>query len=262
MGAILNPLHTVKAGPVSAHWGNLYSAQNSLEGFFANDWFWPAIKNSYDPGQRLLTAIKAVTAKNVTTDQINFIEAFQITHNLSEFDTVLKAELSNSDAYFVSGKGGYDTSTLIGNAEAIFSTGLAVLVPNAIPDIRESGKCLAYELGTAAGFHALRATEAVVRRYWEIVTQNKPHPKQRNLGNYLTKMEEFNVGDSKVISALRQIKDLHRNPLAHPEEYLTLDQAINLLGISRSAIGYMLPTIEEAAAATIALPAEEPAQDV
>jgi hypothetical protein len=120
---------------------------------------------------------------------------------------------------------------------------LPVKVSNAVPDIREAGKCLAYELGTAAGFHALRAMEAVLRRYWEVVTEDKPHPGQRNIGVYIQKIEKSGVGDAKVIAVLKQIKDLHRNPLMHPEETLSLQDAIGIFGIVQSAMGAMLKEI-------------------
>jgi hypothetical protein len=49
----------------------------------------------------------------------------------------------------------------------------------------------------------------------------------------LKKIQEHNAGDPKVVAALIQIKDLHRNPLIHPEDTLTVEQALNLLGIVR-----------------------------
>jgi hypothetical protein len=68
-------------------------------------------------------------------------------------ETIINAELGVADSYYVTRKAGYDTSVLISNAEVMFSKDLPQKVMLAIPDIRESGKCLAFELGTAAGFH-------------------------------------------------------------------------------------------------------------
>ena len=67
--------------------------------------------------------------------------------------------------------------------------------------------------------------------------------KYRNLGNYIKKLDELEAGDEKVRATLRQIKDLHRNTLVHPEDVLTMDEAINLLGIIRSAVAAMLKAI-------------------
>lgn len=191
-----------------------FNAQQELEGLLNTPWFWPAIRTSYGPGLKLVEALKAVTAMKVGESEVGFGEIYAITSSLAEFETVLRAELSIADAYFVSRKGGYDTNTLISNAEAIFPGDLVAKVPHAVPDIREAGKCLAYELGTASGFHVLRATEVVLRRYWEVVSNGAQHPKQRNMGVYIRKMEDGKMGGPKVLAVLNQIKDLHRNPLA------------------------------------------------
>jgi len=48
-----------------------------------------------------------------------------------------------------------------------------------------------------------------------------------------------------LLASLQQIKDLHRNPLAHPEETLTLEEAVGLFGIVQSAINAMLKEIPD-----------------
>ena len=42
--------------------------------------------------------------------------------------------------------------------------------------------------------------------------------------------------DAKVLAILEQIKDLHRNPVIHPEVELSNDDAQSLIGIMDSAI--------------------------
>jgi len=75
--------------------------------------------------------------------------------------------------------------------------------------------------------------------------EGKPLPSNRNLGNYIKEMSDAGKGDRKVLAALKQIKDHHRNELMHPEERLTLDEAIGLMGITQSAIVAMLKEIPE-----------------
>jgi hypothetical protein len=66
------------------------------------------------------------------------------------------------------------------------------------------------------------------------------------MGAYLAVMEKSELGDRRVRSALKDIKDLHRNPLIHPEHSLdSVEEAIDLLGAIRAAIGAMLPSIPE-----------------
>jgi hypothetical protein len=58
-------------------------------------------------------------------------------------------------------------------------------------------------------------------------------------------MRHKSIGNAKVLAALQQIKDPHRNPLAHPEETLTLEEAVGLFGIVQSAVNAMLKEIPE-----------------
>jgi hypothetical protein len=210
---------------------------------FAAEWFFPAVKNAWHPGQKLLSAINVLTQHADFSTKLDHMETYNVTGGLAEFETVLRNELGTADVYFVTRKAGYDTSVLIANAEKNFSSELAAKVSGAIPDIREAGKCLAFEMSTAAGFHVLRAVEAVVRAYWDAVSKGKAHPRQKSLGVYLKKMRDTKVGAAKVLAILQQIKDLHRNPLAHPDETLTLEEAVGLFGIAQSAINAMLKDI-------------------
>lgn len=225
--------------------GFLYPAAEALNGILNSPWFWPAVKSSYAPGQKLLAAINALIARTDYDKEIGWAQAHAVTNALTEFEGAVRAELAVADAYFVTRKGGYDTSALIGSPEVLFPIDLGRKVSDAIPDVREAAKCLAFELPTASGFHLLRATESVMRRYWAAVTGGKPQPKNRNLGACLGRMKELKVGSPKVLAVLEQIKDLHRNPLMHPEEILSLDDAIGLFGIVQSAITAMLKEIPE-----------------
>lgn len=64
------------------------------------------------------------------------------------------------------------------------------------------------------------------------------------MGDYLKKTSDLCVGDAKVIEVLKSLKDLHRNPLMHPEEQIeSMEEAISLHCAIRAAIGYMLDRI-------------------
>jgi len=117
-------------------------------------------------------------------------------------------------------------------------------VPNAVVDLQQATRCIAFELPTAAGFHLHRANESVIGCYWDVVSDGKPRPKEKNMGVYLRQMEKENFGDEKIRSALKDIKNLHRNPLIHPEHSLdNVDDAIDLMGAIRAVVGSMLKEI-------------------
>lgn len=171
-------------------------------------------------------------------------DAARIQSLYAKFETLLLAELQSSALYLVSPKGAYDTTTLIETGSQAFPVDLQDKVPNAIPDIKQATRCIAFELPTAAGFHLHRAHEAVLRVYWDNVTGGERRPKQNNMGDYLGQLEKLDKGKKAVRSHLQSIKDFHRNPLMHPDQSLeNVDQALDLLAAIRSSIGYMLQEI-------------------
>jgi len=178
--------------------------------------------------------------------KITQYDANDLNRQFNLFKTVLLAELETLNANFVTQKRGYDTATLIEAAENIFPPELPHRVPEAVFDLREAGKCIAFELPTAAGFHLHRANEAILHRYYDAVTDGKPRPTSRNIGDYLAALRQHNAGDPKLLAALKDLKDLHRNPLIHPDQTLeSIDEAIALMNGIHNAVVHMLKVIPD-----------------
>lgn len=161
------------------------------------------------------------------------------------FETVLAAECQVLDTYFVSKKGTYSTADLIEHAHFHFPPKYRSLLPTLTrSDVDQAGKCLAFDLPTAAAFHLLRGTEAVLREYYECVVPGakRPAPKMRNWGAYIKLLREHN-GDSKITSILDHLRESYRNPVLHPEENYTDESAQVLFGVCVSAIVMMIDAI-------------------
>jgi hypothetical protein len=196
-------------------------------------------------GQALLAAIKTarsrVEAAPTSDERLSFHDVWPITNALTAFEAVLGAELALVPLYVVTPKAGFDTAILIEAGANCFPTEIWAKAPEALPDLQQATKCLAFELFTAAGFHLHRANEAVLRRYWDAVTNGATRPASRNMGDYLAELNKRNAGDAKVRAALKDLKDLHRNPLIHPEESLeSVDDAVALMNGVHTAILNML----------------------
>lgn len=218
----------------------LWTAENTLNSFLTQSVYSASLKATVAPGIELLTAIKKLTTDANKERILDFLDTYSLVRALDQFETVLTAEMNVGNAYLVTKKRGYDTSDLIKQAEVLFPSELIWAVPESLGDIREAGRCIAFELATAAGFHIMRATELVLRRYFDMVTNGAARPDRNNIGEYLAELDKLQVGDTKTRATLRQIKDLHRNELMHPEVSLSLDEALALLGIAQSAIVAML----------------------
>jgi len=222
----------------------LLEAEEQLGGLFHPTGIYvDALRGATHDANVLFEAIKKLTTDPDHNRDLDFFDVYSISSALDKFEAVLTAELRAADAYFVNKKGGYDTIDLIVRAEVLFPSGLMDKVPNAVHDIQEAGRCIAFELGTAAGFHTMRALETIVKSYWKAISGNSKPPGSKTIGAFIRQMEENNIGNKKVVSALKQIKDLHRNPLTHTQVTLEMQEAIDLLGIVRSAVSAMLAEI-------------------
>lgn len=179
-------------------------------------------------------------------------ELYRISWAAEQLAPVLRAELSVQAVYQIAPKRAYDIDTLIDNGTTIFSEGVrSNFTLDERYDIEQAGKCLAVEVPTAAAFHLFRAGESVLRRYYTIVVGALPKPKMRNWGAYLKNLRKCNA-EPKVLSALDQIKDLHRNPVLHPETKIDIDEALSLVGMIESVISAMTADMKRRQAAAIA----------
>ena len=224
----------------------IYIAEGTLAPLIGNSVY--RLRTSVDSGMALLNAIRALKSKidssGNSDEPLGFQDAWSITTALTTFEAVLGAELSLTPVYVVTPKGGFDVPALIEAGQACFPADLESKVPEAIQDLKQATRCIAFELFTSAGFHLHRANEAVLRRYWDAVTNGSPRPTTRNMGDYLNGLAQQNAGDPRVRAALKDLKDLHRNPLLHPDDSINnLDEAVALMNGVHTVILHMLRAI-------------------
>jgi hypothetical protein len=251
-GHSIHPLESISGDAPFGDWAlRLMVADGALVQLLDQSIF--HLQTSRTAGEKLLTAIKSLTKDFNRTEAINRYEAYLVTSALGEFEHVLSAEFGMMNLYFVIKKRGYDTMDLIHRGHVLYPPDLAIKVPEAIPDVDIAAKCIAFELPTPAGFHLHRANESVLRRYYDAVTNGAERPKGRNMGDYLVALREKNAGSAEVLSALKDLKDLHRNPLIHPEHSLeSVDEAIGLMGSIQAVTVHMLRAIPDSQQLTLA----------
>src|SRR6185437_12383080 len=87
--------------------------------------------------------------------------------NITEFETVFAEEMRETATYFVPRRGIYYTPALVDSADETFPKELAAFIPDkAKDDWRSAGRCLAFNLLSASGFHVARAVEACLESYY------------------------------------------------------------------------------------------------
>ena len=165
---------------------------------------------------------------------------YELSEALRQFEPVLAAECNALDTYVVSQKRGYATTDLVDRSDVMLPIETRSMLDASISaDIRAAGRCLAFDTPTAAGFHILRAVEAVMALYYTHVTGRQIKKQHRNWGLYLKRLEKEPRSDQKIRGALDHIKENYRNPITHPDITLTEGEAIMVFGLSLSVMELM-----------------------
>lgn len=245
LGKVLQKVHEITDGQIIADVQyDIYTAEQALNGLVRGSIYSPVLIASRASCDKVIKELQTLLAVEDRTRKIEFIERYEVQSKLREFETIFSAEMDVANVFLITRKGGYNLADLIFRAEVLFPSDLAIKVPEAIKDAQEAGRCLAFDLATAAAFHLHRVNESVVHRYFDAVTDRASRPSSRNIGDYLAKLDSLNAGDAKVKSALRDLKDLHRNPIIHPGDSLeSIDEAIALLGSVHAIVMHMLKVI-------------------
>jgi len=242
LGAALEPLNTLPPrvpegdddqieAPATFR-RNLFHANRALETLLEHETIPLAIPASRPAAQELSSVITNILRKNNKVRQ-DMWDAYWYAQRLQ---TLLQGELAVQSVYHIWPKRAFDINLLIEKATSLFSKEVQQwMTEDERYNIAQAGKCIAFETPTAAGFHLIRAAESVIRRYYAVVVGVAPVLKMRNWGAYIKNLKKCN-GEPRVIHALEQIKDLHRNPVIHPEIALSLEESISLIGITESVV--------------------------
>ncbi len=166
-----------------------------------------------------------------------------ISKSLEALENVMSVELVRAPIYSVPLRGVFNTESLLDSADDVFGDIKDKVPEDAKADTRQAGRSLAFDLSTAAGFHIARALETVL-----VITMNAfgcstPKESQRNWGFYIRELDAHGL-KKEAIHHLTQLKDLHRNPLIHPEITLTPTEAQQLWALCTTLIMVLIEEIE------------------
>lgn len=150
----------------------------------------PSLRSAYQSAEFLAEAIKRQTDDLTPGRIVSGSDIADIKRSYDQYRAALLGAFSTMGSYLVTQKGSYDVLTLLFEGEKLFPADLQDKVPEAVFDAQETGKCLAFDVTTACGFHAFRVVEAVVRRYWTFETGGAAAPKVRSLGVYINAFNE------------------------------------------------------------------------
>jgi len=153
----------------------------------------------------------------------------------------LLAEASGKISFIASDKR-YTVDKLMNDVGSLMGGGVYESLPDiAKYDFEEGGKAIAFDLPTAAAFHILRGTEAVLRDFYCRVVRRERIPEPRMWAAMVKGMRNRrNAPSSLLLDNLDSLRSNFRNPTQHPEKSYDLDEVQDLLALSVDSINRMI----------------------
>jgi hypothetical protein len=176
----------------------------------------------------------------------------QIIADLEKFETVFAEDMRENATYYVPRRGIFFTKALVDAAHEAFPADLLPYIPRkTLEDWCAAGRCLAFNLLSASGFHVARAVEGILEAYYQLFCGKQPADTLNSWNEYIVALEAVgNSGaaklDRKTLAELRQMKDDFRNPIAHPRITLNEANAKILFNNGESLIIAMAQEIKDA----------------
>ena len=259
--------------PKSAIWIEAMQARYALDRLLEDD---PVpIEFSSESARQLRNWIDTMFLKDSQGMELNLLEkGDEIVYGwvlnrygrlLQDFETIFATEMRGAATYFVPRCGIYHTPSLVDRAENAFPDELRELIPDkSKQDWQAAGRCLAFSLYSASGFHVTRAVEGTLESYYQRFCNKLSGSTLHGWHDYieaLKKVTESPMPSEKTLAEIEQMKDDYRNPLAHPRVVLSETDARMLFDNGESLIISMVSELRdaglssEAPAAALAAPA-------
>jgi hypothetical protein len=147
---------------------------------------------------------------------------------IDTFRSVWNTECNEVEIYSVGQISIYRTQALVSKASARVPAECAAWMPPAAMDeFNSAGKCLAFDLPTACGFHALRAVELMILEY--LTKFGAKTQKLHTWNDYVKAVQKLveapdadqpEKPSAKVATMVDRMRELDRNPLMHPRDTL------------------------------------------
>lgn len=167
--------------------------------------------------------------------------ALQLGRIIQALRNTLLAEADTLEAYVLTEKR-MDVKRLVEQPESFLGPQTFGKLPSVAQyDIKQAGKCIAFEVPTAAAFHLLRATEDTIRAYYSrfIKQGRKLNPTWGEMITSLRAKRRRPLPNKILLNHLDHIRDSFRNPTDHPEKMYDIDEAQDLFGIVAEVLNRM-----------------------
>lgn len=172
---------------------------------------------------------------------------------VDNFEMVFSDEMRDAATYRVPQKGIFYTPKLVDSADETFPPEILSSLPQKTrDDWCAAGRCLAFSLLSASGFHVTRAVEGTMEAYYQLFagktgTLNSWYDYHKALRD-LDDTAPYGKPSPKTLAELDQMRTDYPNPIAHPRVVLTEADARMLYANGESVIIAMAQEIAAAKA--------------
>lgn len=249
-------LRSIEAGQKkSEHLYSLMQANIALYRFISAPLNGQLLPGSEGAARKLFEHVDKLFKEGIDSEtqneQMSVSESNTIATNLTSFEALLAHELSRLPAYIVEDKIGiYNVDDLVNKADEHLSPqARSTLDLQVRGDLKAAGRCLAFGLPTASGFHSMRAIEGCSRSYHKFLTGKDAADEGMPLGPIINDIrgvltEEGGDNDTPlglIISTLARINNIYRKPITHPEMVVkSVDDAKSIFDLAMVAISQIV----------------------
>lgn len=177
--------------------------------------------------------------KTESNHKLTSDEASTLSEIMTYLRNTLSAEAEGNVAFIVTDKR-IDVNKLLSDVPALMAPTIFALLPDiAQYDFIEAGKCIAFELPTAAAFHLMRGTEAVLRHFYcSLIIRNRVRPLWAPMVEHLRSRRK--PPPEPLLDNLDNIRRSFRNPTQHPDKVYDIQEVQDLFGLCIDVVNRMV----------------------
>jgi hypothetical protein len=180
-------------------------------------------------------------------------EYIALSNGKDEFEKNFEREHKNIDVFTVTPKGIYNTRLLMEHPERQFpDKSRAILPAQMVYDLKQAGRCLAFDIPTACAFHVCRGTEALMLAYYGLLARHPWSFKKKDWKIYIEQLIVSHA-PAKITNRLEEIRLLDRNAYIHPDMNVSLEEAQVLFGLCAGVNSYMAEEVVKLSSSSVDL---------
>lgn len=196
-------------------------------------------------GAHELTAFRdSLSEEADKSRKLNSFEASRLGAIMDPLERIVHAEAQTKQIYVIS-ETRFSLDSLTQHPNRMFADGVFAKL-NLISkfDLYEAFSCLVFSRATAGAFHMLRASEAILRSYYEW-TIKRGRDKNPTWANMVRTLSLKRHKRASLLQKLDFIRTNYRNPTAHPDAVYSVVDLQDLIGLCIDVINEMTKDLPE-----------------